>query len=155
MNVDLAMFSKAIIFEQVLPHAQRTFATEIEQRIQKSDRTLEVIVRNVSSQACWLTTQPEATLSSLQEFNTFSRVDIFIQFSNKSQCVLHVGCDKGEIGRINTTWEFHGTLVNRHTFKNDDSSFTCDGKLHIVAKNNNSTAEAPVETKVCGVVVQK
>lgn len=61
--------------------------------------------------ACWLTTQPEATLSSIQDFDTFSRVVLFTQFSNKLQGVVQVRCDAGEIGRVNTTWGNPWTLI--------------------------------------------
>lgn len=105
--------------------------------------------------ACWLTTQPKARLSSIQEFETFSHVEMFVQFSNKLQGVLHVGCETGELGRVNTTWEQPWTLIRRHIFKNDNSSFSCAGKLHIEATNIGSTKDAPVETKVCGVVIKK
>lgn len=105
--------------------------------------------------ACWLTTQPKATLSSMHEFAAFSRVEMFVQFSNKLQGVLHVGCDKGEIGSVNTTWSSPWTVIHRYKFHNNDTSFVCDGRLRIVASNVGSTADAPVETKVCGVVVKK
>lgn len=104
--------------------------------------------------ACWLTTQPGATLSSIQKFDAFSRVEMFIQFSNKLQGVIHVGCDAGEIGKVNTTWEKPWTLIQRHIFKNDNSSFACAGKLHIAATNLGDTKDAHIETKVCGVVVK-
>lgn len=117
--------------------------------------TYDTDVPGRSDKACWMTTQAKATLLSAQAFEMFSSVEMFVQFSNKLQSVIHVGCDKGEIGRVNTTWELPHTLIERHIFRNSNHSFECDGKLHITATNFNRTENAPTLTKVCGVVVKK
>lgn len=105
--------------------------------------------------ACWLTTQPRATLASKGVLTeTYSQVDLFLQFSNRLQGTVAVGCAGASLGSVNTTWDPLYTVIRRHTFAATDASAVCRGPLEITATNGVGTDGVATVTKVCGVVVK-